>query len=53
MAQLGAQMQGNPSSAQLAQLQTIRKQQATYSIISTVTLLLSVIFMSIARYLQF
>ena len=53
MAQLGAQMQGNPSSAQLAQLQTIRKQQATYSTISTVTLLLAVIFMAIARYLQF
>ena len=53
MAQLGAQMQGNPSAAQLAQLQTIRRKQATYSIISTVTLLLAVIFMSIARYLQF
>jgi uncharacterized membrane protein len=53
MAQLGAQIQGNPSSAQLAQLQTIRKQQATYSTIATVTLLLAVIFMAIARYLQF
>jgi len=53
MAQLGAQMQGNPSSAQLAQMQAIRKQQATYSTIATTTLLLAVIFMATARYLQF
>jgi uncharacterized membrane protein len=51
MAQLGAQMQGKPSPAQLAQMQTIQKQQATYSRISAITLVLAVIFMAIARYL--
>ncbi len=50
MAQLGAQMQGKPSMEQLSQMQAIRKQQGTYSIISTATLVLSVIFMAIARY---
>jgi len=51
MAQLGAQMQGKPSSEQLMQMQVIRKQQATYSRISVAALILAVIFMSIARYL--
>ena len=51
MAELGAKMQGKPSPDQLAQLQTIGKQQATYSIVSSITLILAVIFMSIARYL--
>ncbi|HEX9386331.1 MAG TPA: hypothetical protein VF918_08425 [Anaerolineales bacterium] len=51
MAQLGAQMQGKPSSAQLIQMQTLQKQQATYSRISGITLILAVIFMAIARYL--
>lgn len=51
MAQLGAQMQGNPSPAQLTQMQAIQKQQATYSRISATTLVLAVIFMAIARYL--
>jgi hypothetical protein len=50
MAQLGAQMQGKPSAAQLTQMAAIRKQQATYSIIATVSLILAVVFMSIARY---
>ena len=53
MAQLGAQMQGKPSSDQLAQMQSIRKQQATYSNISATALILAVIFMAIARYLVF
>jgi len=51
MAQLGAQMQGGPSPAQLTQMQTIRKQQATYSMISTSALVLATIFMAISRYL--
>jgi uncharacterized membrane protein len=51
IAQLGAQMQGKPSPAQLTQMQTIQKQQATYSRISATTLILAVIFMAIARYL--
>ena len=51
MAQTGAQMQGNPSPGQLTQMQALQKQLATYSMISTVTLILSVVFMAIARYL--
>jgi len=50
MAQLGAQMQGKPSPQQLNQMQAIQKQQGTYSMITTITLILAVIFMSIARY---
>lgn len=53
MAQLGAQFQGQPSAGQLAQMQSLRKQQATYSNLSAVALILSVIFMAIARYLVF
>ena len=51
MAQLGAQIQGKPAPEQLARMQTIQKQQRTYSYISTVTLILAVIFMAIARYM--
>jgi uncharacterized membrane protein len=51
MAQLGAQMQGKPSSEQLAKMQTLQKQMTMYSMISTITLILSVIFMAIARYM--
>jgi uncharacterized membrane protein len=55
MAQLGAQLsqQGKPSAEQMAQMQSLRKQQATYSNISSVALILAVIFMAIARYLVF
>jgi uncharacterized membrane protein len=51
MAQLGAQFQGKPTNEQMAQMQSIRKQQATYSNISAVALILAVIFMATARYL--
>jgi uncharacterized membrane protein len=51
MAQLGAQMQGKPSPGQLTQMQSIQKQQATYSRISAASLILATIFMAIARYL--
>jgi hypothetical protein len=50
MAQLGMQMQGKPSPEQLAQMKAIQKQQATYSTLSTIGLVLAVIFMAIARY---
>ena len=50
MARLGAQMQGKPSAEQLSQMQTIRKQQGTYSIITTVALILALVFMATARY---
>ncbi len=51
MARLGAQFQGKPASEQLTQMQAIQKQQATYSTLSTVALILAVVFMAIARYL--
>ena len=51
MAQLGAQIQGKPSPAQLAQMQAIQKRQSTYSTINVITLVLAVVFMAIARYL--
>ena len=53
MAQLGAQFRGKPSREQTSQMQSIRKQQATYSNISAAALILAVIFMAIARYLVF
>jgi uncharacterized membrane protein len=51
MAQLGTQFQGKPTNEQMTQMQAIRKQQATYSNISTIALILAVIFMATARYL--
>ncbi len=51
MADLGAQFRGKPTPEQMAQMQAIRKQQATYSNISVAALILAVIFMAIARYL--
>jgi hypothetical protein len=51
MAHLGAQIQGKPKPEQQAQMQKFQKRQSAYSIVSTVTILLSVIFMSIARYM--
>ncbi len=50
MAQLGAQMQGKPSTEQIAQMGDIRKKQATYSMLTAVTLILATLFMAIARY---
>jgi uncharacterized membrane protein len=51
MAQLGAQMQGKPSSDQLTQMQAMQKRQATLSSVNAITLVLAVVFMAIARYL--
>jgi hypothetical protein len=51
MAQLGAQMQGKPSPAQLTQMQMVQKQQVTYSRLSAAALVIAVIFMAISRYL--
>ncbi len=51
MAQLAAQIQGKPTSEQLTRMQSIQKQQATYSIVTSVALVLAVVFMAIARYL--
>ncbi len=51
MAQLGAQFQGKPTSEQSTRMQAIQKQQATYSTLATVALVLAVVFMAVARYL--
>lgn len=51
MARLGADFQGKPTNEQMTQMQTLRKQQITYSNISAATLILAVIFMATARYL--
>lgn len=48
---LGGQIQGKPTPEQLTRLQSLQKQQMNYSMTATITLLLSLIFMSIARYL--
>jgi len=53
MAVLGAKIQGKPSSEQMTQMQTLQKQQVTYSYLASAMLLLSLIFMSIARYFVF
>jgi len=53
LAGLGAQIQGRPTSEQAAQLQALQQQQMTYSRITAASLVLSVIFMAIARYLVF
>ena len=51
MAELGAQMQGKPTSDQITQMQSIQRQQATYSRLSVGALVIATIFMAIARYL--
>ncbi|HEX5941820.1 MAG TPA: hypothetical protein VFY66_06050 [Anaerolineales bacterium] len=51
MAQLGAQMQGKPSPSQLAEMQAIQKRQATFSMASTIAIVLATVFMAIARYM--
>ena len=53
LAQLGAQIQGKPTPEQMTRLQTIQKQLATYIRITGPSLVLAVIFMSIARYFHF
>jgi len=51
MADIGAKIQGKPTADQVAQLQSIGKQQATISMISAICLILAVTFMAVARYL--
>lgn len=48
---LGEQMRGKPSPEQLAQLQTLQKRQRLYSRIDSISLILSVVFMAMARFL--
>ena len=51
MARLGVQIQGKPSGDQLNQMQALQKRQATYSMLSTIAVVLATVFMAIARYL--
>lgn len=53
MAKLSAQFQGKPSSEQMAQMQALQKRQGMASKYTAYALIVSVIFMSIARYLVF
>ena len=53
MVSLGGQTQGKPSPEQLTQLQTLQQRQGSYTRITAYALILSVIFMSIARYFVF
>jgi hypothetical protein len=53
MAQLAGEFQGKPTPEQLAKMQALGKQTSTYAIINSTALIISVIFMAIARYLVF
>jgi hypothetical protein len=53
MGKLAAQFQGKPTPEQLAEMGALQKQQMMYSNYSTYALIIAVIFMSVARYLQF
>lgn len=50
---LGAQVQGKPTPEQMAQIGALQKRQVMYSKYSSYTLIVAVIFMSIARYFVF
>ena len=51
MAQLGGQFQGKPTPEQMTEMQALQAKQGTYSKIAAAALILSLIFMSIARYM--
>jgi uncharacterized membrane protein len=53
LGRLGAQAQGQPSPEQVRQMQALQKRQATATQITAYSLILSVIFMAIARYFVF
>ncbi len=53
MAFVGSQIKGEPTPEQLAELQKIRSQIKVISPINVLSLLLAVVFMSIARYMVF
>ena len=53
LVKLGSQIQGKPSPEQMTQLQKLQKQQRTYPMSASIMLVLSVVFMSIARYFVF
>ncbi len=47
---LGEQMQGKPSPEQLTRFQTLQKKQAFYSRTTAISLIISVVFMAMARF---
>ncbi|MDL1910373.1 hypothetical protein FBQ81_06715 [Chloroflexi bacterium CFX6] len=53
MVQLGAQFQGKPTDEQMSQMRALQKKQGAFSMTASVTLLLALVFMSIARYFVF
>ncbi len=53
LARLSAQIQGKPTSEQMTSIQAIQKQLATSSTLTVPSLIIAVIFMSIARYFHF
>lgn len=53
LAKLAAQAQGKPSPEQLGQMQAIQKRQAVIGNLNAYSLIIAVIFMSVARYLHF
>jgi uncharacterized membrane protein len=53
MMKLGVEMQGKPSPDQLTRMQALQKRQGMATHVTAYSLLLSVIFMSIARYFIF
>lgn len=53
LGKLGAQAQGKPTPEQLQQMQAIQKRLAVLGPINVYSLILAVLFMSIARYLRF
>ncbi len=53
MVDLGGQIQGKPTPEQLAMLQSLQSRQKMYSKITATALILSLLFMAIARYLVF
>jgi hypothetical protein len=53
LAQIGAQIQGKPTSQQMTQIQSIQKRIGTVSPIHTISMILAMLFMATARYLVF
>ena len=53
LAEIGAQVQGKPTEAQLSQIQAIQKRIKTVSPIHVVCMILAMIFMATARYFAF
>ena len=52
MSKIAAEAQGKPSPEQVAQIQSIQKQQVLIGSLNSYSLILAVIFMALARYLH-